>query len=537
MAAHAAELEAFFGGLPASRLTPHESALRQAIIDFAQARWPKAFPLSEWIDRRIGGEVEVRRTESGHDEVVLRQRGHEARDRDSFFAGLDPVVFLPEEDALRDAIFEFLARWKSRELATLADLTSDQRVQGHCAFLPADVTLKDWTEQRIGGEVEFKPDARGQEVIHLTPGARPFVTAKYEQLSGAGKGQGEARQQPTQNASSRDAFFAGLPAGELTPGEVALRAALLNYIEDWPRLSTQLGKPPGACPLLSDLGQDPQVQRSRAAFLPQYVPLKEWIDRRIGGEIELRKDDKGQFELWIRGTAPAKSRRAPSPRGVKREREAERRPAPAEFAEEFFVKLPNDVHTDAEAELRQAILEHLEGHEAPVQLSEACKDRKIAQCRSALLPPEVPLRLWIDRRVGGEVATSKDELGRYVLQIRGTGKAEGDPGPDREALKEQFFAELPPDGFTPDEEQLREALLEFLGLWKAKEPPTLSHAGGDAKVKKCRAKVLPKTTPVTLRDWIDKRIGGEIEMFEAPSGQLHFGKRGQLDTGAMPRRR
>uniref|UniRef100_A0A7S0A327 Uncharacterized protein n=1 Tax=Pyrodinium bahamense TaxID=73915 RepID=A0A7S0A327_9DINO len=553
-----AEVEAFFDGLPQARLTPHETALRQALMDFVQARWPKPFPLSEWIDRRVGGELEIRRNEAGQEELFLRGAGQPPpsaggattrMDRDTFFSSLDPSAFAPEEDALRDSVFEFLARWKSRELATLTDLSNDAGVRRQtAAFLPPDVPLKEWVEQRIGGEVEFKPDARGQEIVHLTPSARPFVTAKYEQIAAtavpAGKGHGGFRQQPGRqtmpppaqtaqlpNAPSRDAFFLGLPPSELTPGELALRSALLEYLDVWPRVCVQFGKPAGSCPLLSDLGQDPHVQRCRNNFLPPNIALKDWIDRRIGGEIELRKDDKGQFELWLRGAAPPKVKRGPS-RARGRE-DAERRVNSMESAEDFISKLPSDAHTDAEADLRQAILDYLEDKVSPVQLSEACKDRRVSQCRSALLPPEVPLRIWIDRRIGGEVETMKDDLGRYVLQMRGGSKVEADVGPE----KEQFFANLPPDGFTPDEEQLREAILDLLNTWKAKEPPTLSHAGGDPRVKKFRVKVLPKGVPVTLRDWIDRRIGGEVEMFESPTGQLHFGLRGQVNQASQARKR
>jgi len=127
---------------------------------------------------------------------------------------------------------------------------------------------------------------------------------------------------------------------------------------------------------------------------------------------------------------------------------------------------------------------------------------------------------------GGKVETLKDALGRYVLQVRGRGKAEADSGSGREAPKEQFFSSLPMDGFTPDEEQLRGALLDVLNTWTAEEPPTLAHAGLAAGVRKFRVKVLPKGSPVTLRDWIDRRIGGEIEVFDGPSGQLHVGLRG-----------
>merc|ERR1719357_2454038 len=96
--------------------------------------------------------------------------------------------------------------------------------------------------------------------------------------------------------------------------------------------------------------------------------------------------------------------------------------------------------------------------------------------------------------------------------------------PSRPEGREAFFAGLPKDDFTPDEERLREALLDFLYKWKERgvgkgEPPSLSHAGGDADVRASRAAVLPPGTPVSLKDWIEHRMGGEIEMTRSESNK------------------
>merc|ERR1740138_1036345 len=101
--------------------------------------------------------------------------------------------------------------------------------------------------------------------------------------------------------------------------------------------------------------------------------------------------------------------------------------------------------------------------------------------------------------------------------------------------REDFFDSLPTDSFTEDEEALRDALLTFLETWQEGEPPTLSNAGSDAAVRSNRVKVLPKGTPVSLKDWIDRRMGGEIEMQPDPGGQMRFGIRGELNmSGAGP---
>jgi len=98
--------------------------------------------------------------------------------------------------------------------------------------------------------------------------------------------------------------------------------------------------------------------------------------------------------------------------------------------------------------------------------------------------------------------------------------------------KEQFFASLPEDSFTPEEEDLRDTLLAFLGMWTSNDPPSLSDAGGDPEIRRARPAVLPKGCQVSLKDWIERRIGGEIElaMDHRSSGQWLFGLRGSLDV-------
>ena len=52
-----------------------------------------------------------------------------------------------------------------------------------------------------------------------------------------------------------------------------------------------------------------------------------------------------------------------------------------------------------------------------------------------------------------------------MLKIRSANSDDsqrGEEQQDPEALKEQFFDALPGDGFTPDEESLREAILNYI---------------------------------------------------------------------------
>merc|ERR1719178_249128 len=117
------------------------------------------------------------------------------------------------------------------------------------------------------------------------------------------------------------------------------------------------------------------------------------------------------------------------------------------------------------------------------------------------------------------------------------------PGQSGSDKKEQFFASLPEDSFLPEEEDLRDTLLAFLGKWTGSEPPSLSDAGSDAEIRRTRPGVLPKGCQVSLKDWIERRIGGEIELAVDPrgSGQWLFGLRGALELpqphGGAKRRR
>ena len=156
---------------------------RAARSDMTRRLWRAA--AARPARRRIGEEIEVRRNETGQDELFMREAAPPApavrtaaadvkADPRTFFSSLDPDAFSTEEAQPRDAVLELLARWKSREQATYADLAGDPGVRrAVAAFLPPEVVLKDWVEQRIGGEVEFKADSRGQENVHLTPSARP----------------------------------------------------------------------------------------------------------------------------------------------------------------------------------------------------------------------------------------------------------------------------------------------------------------------------------------------------------------------------
>eukprot|EP00429_Kryptoperidinium_foliaceum_P025049 CAMPEP_0176147468 /NCGR_PEP_ID=MMETSP0120_2-20121206/75176_1 /TAXON_ID=160619 /ORGANISM="Kryptoperidinium foliaceum, Strain CCMP 1326" /LENGTH=641 /DNA_ID=CAMNT_0017484085 /DNA_START=81 /DNA_END=2003 /DNA_ORIENTATION=- len=568
--------EAFFASLPQDEFSPLETSLRQSLIDFLNSRRDFAFPLIEWIDRRLGGEISTFRDENGQGELRLIAAGV-GGGAEAFLDRLPQDSFLPGEEALRESIFDFLASWKSLALAHAGDLVQGAVVKERCAaFLPPDVRLEEWIERRIGGEVQLKKDPKtGHEVIHLTPAARPIVAAKYEALQkaeveakagkgatvraplresspavagkGASKGVGGKSPQPRKPPVEKEEWLNALPSDQLTPEEADLREVLLNFLRDWPR--KRPGNKPLSAPIyFPEVAADPELQKCRAALLPPTVPMRDWIDRRIGGEVELRKDEVGQTEILLRGSKPAVAQAAASvaaaaapafggaasAKGGKAAGKAGGAVAGGKGGiDAFFSKLPGDELTEAELDLRQAVLSIIEARTAegaPPLLSDVCKDRAVCQARTALMPDEVPLRQWLDRRVGGEFEVFKNERGMSSIRIRGAmPPAEVPPKDD---AKERFFEALPVDRFTPDEEKLREALLAFLDGWQSREPPTLSNTAGDADVRRSRSAVLPSGGPVLLKDWIDRRMGGELEVLER-EGAVYFGLRGSLDATAI----
>eukprot|EP00927_Polykrikos_kofoidii_P075005 TRINITY_DN7105_c0_g3_i1.p1 TRINITY_DN7105_c0_g3~~TRINITY_DN7105_c0_g3_i1.p1 ORF type:complete len:705 (-),score=153.52 TRINITY_DN7105_c0_g3_i1:299-2413(-) len=569
---------AFFDKLPDDSFLPEEEGLRAALtsalaggpssLDSVMANLkvkvarsaflPKEVQLHEWIEKRIGAEVVVSMDDKGQrmcelasgadawqPEVSQQSVAFTPAEREAFFADLPPDAFLPEEEILRDAIFDFLATWKSQELATLSLVGGDRAVQtARASFLPKEVHLKDWVERRIGGDIELKQDVKtGQLIVHLSPTARPIVTAKYEALEKATREQDASK--PKEREQVPAEFFASLPPDELKEEEVNLRGALLDWLHTW-HANKKPGAPP---PVLADAGQSKGVQHWRAVLLPREVTLREWIDRRIGADIELVRDERGQYQVFAGGKAPKSTAppppppppAPPAPPVLNRRSETPPSPPPppngGSLGEAFFARLPEDELSSDELVLRQAVFDWIEQSrpsETPPFLSDASRNRAVQQARSALLPAELPLRMWIERRIGGEVEVTKDDRGRFLLYARNAERPKREEGNHRRDQLEAFFESLPSDGFSSEEERLREAVLHFLENWKSEEPPTLTHAGQDAEIRKWRLAFLKN---VSLKEWIDRRIGGEVEMAMAPSEQWVVGIRGTIDLSSLSKKR
>lgn len=403
-----------------------------------------------------------------------------------------------------------------------------------------------WIPKRIGGEVELRKDPSGRVIIVLTPLARPIVAAKFNAMV-AGKppparvaeGPRDSRIRSSAPAGprsvSKDVWLSALPSTELTGAEAALRQSLLDWLRDWPHKRPS-NRPPSSPALLSDALHDPVVQRHRADLLPPTVPISDWIDFRIGGEIEIRRDERGQVEIMLRGAGPSGSKRRRG--GDETQERAKEKPGSARnleahaggsSAEAFFSRLPADELSADELALREAVLGFIEqaGTDAPL-LKDAAKDTAVAACRATLLPPEVPLRTWLDHRIGGEIEILRHEVdNHFLIRLRKPvteGEVVAEAPEDSKFVnmsKDRFFATLPGDSFTPNEENLRDELLRFLDSHTGKEHLTACFSF--PAVKTARVMTLPKTVP--LREWIERRMGGELEVAPDPKGQMLLKRR------------
>lgn len=98
----------------------------------------------------------------------------------TWFNTLPIDSFLPEELALREGIFDFLASWQSTDLATLSHLEADSIVRGLCSDLfPNGVRLMEWMKNRIGSEAMVAQDGG----VHLMGGAQQIVAERHREMN------------------------------------------------------------------------------------------------------------------------------------------------------------------------------------------------------------------------------------------------------------------------------------------------------------------------------------------------------------------
>lgn len=469
-------LQSFLSRLPADQFLQEEEDLREAIVSacekapetLAQVKrlpsvlkctkvlLPAAIKLEDWIERRIGAEVAVETDAAGQrvcrlmgSEPLPRQesRNREKDRSEEFFRMLPKASFLPEEEKLRMAIFDFLAGWSAQELATLQHCAQNPAVAEakRGMFASHAVNFKDWIERRIGGELILRPDpaGRGELEIHLTPAARPVV---------------------------------------------AERVALL-----------QARKPPGIWPAPA---RPPPHSLHSAPPIPAPMPhmvASGGSERNERSNRQERRRDKERKEPQHRDEASKQS---------------------------FFDKLPAEELLEKELELRQILLDSLDIYfqkhpagEGPALSMIAGQTKAYQEIKSSFLKG-VSLREWVDRRIGGEVATKMGSNGQVIIFPRDReGQVNADVADEvmeaadlLDGKAQDFFDNLPPDGFLSQEEVLREAILNFLESWDdVSAPPTLKVLQRNSEIRDLtKACLSGAPSNVSLKMWIDRRIGGEI---------------------------
>lgn len=291
--------------------------------------------------------------------------------------------------------------------------------------------------------------------------------------------------------------------------------------------------------------------------------MEDWIERRIGAEVQVYTAKTGQQMVKL-------------PEVAKEDREAREAQV-----EQFFARLPDDSFTAAEDRMRAALMNFLAGvrpGETAI-LSKAGTDKAVAAAKAPLLTNgslKIALKEWIERRIGAEIELSEEPNGQMAMHLtpegrqalpkrpvrdddrgKGRGRDAGRDPPPREArdsaeppvfkndedkerfeshleAREAFFNSLPDNELSPAEEDFRAALLDFIGNWSSDCLPTLTEAGSDAKVKEVRQGLLPPGCHVSMKLWIDRRIGGEIETITQEGDptmgkQIFFGLRDAID--------
>jgi len=358
---------------------------------------------------------------------------------------------------------------------------------------------------------------------------------------------------------STETFLAGLPDDNFTNEETNLRDAVLASLVNGPLA-------------VSKLASDPRLAPKIASLLLKGVSLspflRAWIENRIGGEVQLF-DEHGQKMCKLLSQNPPRQDST-----LSMQDSLKHTTVTVAGSADFLKSLPGDELTEKELRLRQALLDFISrmiktSGRTPT-LRDAAGSPSVKRPMTELLPKDVELRSWIEERIGEEIELRPGPTGQMSLfsrisvdsgesggtTIRGsasgaanaavtTGQRTSEAGQRTSEAGsattssassvftpkvDAFFKSLPSDSFTDKEEALRDALLKFLKNWPSITPPTISTAIKDAHVNSA-GKALLQTSGVKLKDWINTRIGGEVETRPGGGSEVVFGLVGQLDMG------
>eukprot|EP00927_Polykrikos_kofoidii_P011593 TRINITY_DN14946_c0_g1_i1.p1 TRINITY_DN14946_c0_g1~~TRINITY_DN14946_c0_g1_i1.p1 ORF type:complete len:778 (-),score=184.60 TRINITY_DN14946_c0_g1_i1:215-2548(-) len=467
----------FIDGLPKDGLLPWEASLRLQLLQTLQEVMLTPFPLAQWIDRRIGGEVE---TCSGGTEIRLRAEevdadileagaGAEAARGETvveaeFFDGL-PAALAPEEDTLRDALFDVLASQSEVAAAsvTLDDLETNMTVQEGRMDLGKNFGCPDWTQislaawitRRLSNDLTLKEKTlqlgdkgSGVYVLQLSSSCREEVRRRRMLVRKKKSAAGEAEilgscglplsqwwnletpgptepytqvqtevppvMEEADECVTKAVFYASLPENEFTEEEMQLRDSIYDVI---------VKRKPSDGPIsLQDICSDEGVKCGRIALAAagcvtpwQQIGLDEWMKKRIAGELSVRNQmvsptEEGQEEVDRRKALIT-----------------EEDPANLVSKVQFWENLPADEFNKEELALREAIYDvvaRFEAEEREVELADLSADEEVRICRvdlaasgGVLLWKQIGLAEWLKRRMAGEVS-----LNHKVLRVLPAGQ-------------------------------------------------------------------------------------------------------------------
>jgi len=136
--------------------------------------------------------------------------------------------------------------------------------------------LLDWINYRAGDEIETIRDIHGHILIRLSDGHKRSRSGNFT----AGTCNGVDNE-----AKRMEAFFRTLPSDSFTSLEGNLRDTIFEFLASW--------EDDGGA-THEDLCNDRRVASVCAFLLPNFVPLMEWINRRIGEEVFFSQGHNGQ---------------------------------------------------------------------------------------------------------------------------------------------------------------------------------------------------------------------------------------------------
>eukprot|EP00930_Biecheleria_cincta_P036345 TRINITY_DN24935_c0_g1_i2.p1 TRINITY_DN24935_c0_g1~~TRINITY_DN24935_c0_g1_i2.p1 ORF type:complete len:472 (-),score=85.84 TRINITY_DN24935_c0_g1_i2:62-1441(-) len=207
---------------------------------------------------------------------------------------------------------------------------------------------------------------------------------------------------------------------------------------------------------------------------------------------------------------------------------------------DFLDDLPAYKLTANEEKMRAALLEawqpgaglwskrHARGRpvEQGVKMSFSymCSNEAVRKAKANLLPPGMSIERWMEERIP-ELFSVSERYGHMLVYLKESEEDRELRMQEQRDAKEnesnEFLEGLPKDDLSAEEHDMREALL---AAWKrcvkkfGEGKVRLSHLGQQEDVRKAKSALLPAA--VTVRQWIEARIGEELILSEDDDKQL-----------------